>query len=226
MDEIPTLEVSQTLGSTWKVALAILGRMKPRSAILVSVVLAATLALTACAGGATPGDQPPSPVDVVGQGTVIQVGDAAPKFCLGAIAASYPPQCSGPELIGWEWTANEGSETANDVTWGAYAVFGNWDGTALTVDSAVMLALYDTMPTVDLLVDEANAGSSSEQQLADIQAEIFDTAPVEVLSSFAKNGYLFVQVVHDDGSVQAWADQTYGAGVVAVRSALQALTEG
>lgn len=205
--------------------------MSPHTrAALLPVIVAAALALSACATPApSPGDggfDRALRVDVVGQGTVIQLGDAAPELCLGAIAESYPPQCSGPELIGWDWTANDGSETASDVTWGTYAVFGNWDGTALTVDSAIMLALYDTMPVVDPLADEANAGRSSKQQLADIEDEIFDTAPVEVLSIFAQNGYLFVQVVHDDGSVQAWADQTYGADVVAVRSALQALPEG
>ncbi|MBG6054426.1 hypothetical protein IWX81_000816 [Salinibacterium sp. CAN_S4] len=202
--------------------------MSPRTRVaLLPAIVAAALLLSACA---TPSASPSdggiaAPVDVVGQGTVIQVGDAAPEFCLGAVAESYPPQCSGPELVGWDWAANEGSETASDVTWGTYAVFGSWDGAALAVDSAIMLALYDTVPVVDPQLDEANAGASSEQQLADIQAEISDTAPVEVLSSFPQNGYLFVQVVHDDGSVQAWADQTYGPDVVAVRSALQDLTE-
>ena len=30
-----------------------------------------------------------------------------------------------------------------------------------------------------------------------------------------------VDVVHDDGSIQDWADQTYGEGLVFVHSALQ-----
>jgi hypothetical protein len=29
-----------------------------------------------------------------------------------------------------------------------------------------------------------------------------------------------VEVVHDDGSLQAWADATYGAGLVRISSAL------
>ncbi|MDJ0335421.1 hypothetical protein QMG83_09320 [Salinibacterium sp. G-O1] len=202
--------------------------MSPRTArALLPLMLAAALGLSACAtlspSPADGGPSPAGPIDVVGQGTVIQVGDAAPEFCLGGVAESYPPQCSGPELSGWDWAAYEGSETASNVTWGTYAVFGNWDGNVLSVDSAIMLALYDTVAEVDPLLDEANAGSSSEQQLLTIQDGIFDAAPVEVLSSWPDNGYLFVWVVYDDGSVQAWADTTYGPDVVAVRSALKPL---
>jgi hypothetical protein len=195
-------------------------------AILLSVAAVAAFALSACAtptpppgdGGVSPAAYP---VDVVGQGTVIQTGDAPPELCLGAVALSYPPQCSGPELIGWDWAANEGSETASNVTWGTYAVVGSWDGNALTVDSAVMLALYDPAFEADPLLEESNVGASSEERLREIQDEIAGIAPVEVLSTAPQNGYLFVQVDYDDGSVQSWADQTYGPGVVAVRSALR-----
>ena len=34
------------------------------------------------------------------------------------------------------------------------------------------------------------------------------------------DGYVSVDVVHDDGSLQAWADETYGEGVVVITSAL------
>ncbi len=157
----------------------------------------------------------------MGQGTVIQVGDAPPEFCLGAVAESLPPQCSGPQLSGWDWAAYEGSEASGNVTWGTYAVFGSWDGDVLTVSDAIMLALYDTMPEIDPLQDAANKGSSTDEQLRAIQDELAATAPVEVLFSYVENGYLFVRVVHDDGSVQAWADSTYGPDVVAIRSALR-----
>lgn len=193
-------------------------------AALLPLLVAAALALAGCATPASdpgPGSAPAANVEVVGQGTVLQSGDAAPQFCLGGVMESYPPQCSGPELIGWDWSAYEGSETASDVTWGTYAVWGSWDGTALTVESAVMLALYDPMPVVDPLLDPANAGATTDADLVAIQDGIPDEAPVEVLGSWAENGYLFVTVVFDDGAVQQWADATYGAEVVAVRSALR-----
>jgi hypothetical protein len=52
-----------------------------------------------------------APGEVAGQGTVIQVGDTAPHLCLGPVAESYPPQCSGPEITGWDWDAVEGVES-------------------------------------------------------------------------------------------------------------------
>lgn len=197
-------------------------------AALLPLVTAAVLVLAACATS-TPGDgpgpgggsnDPVAPVDVVGQGTVIQVGDAPPELCLGAVAESYPPQCSGVPLLEWDWTLYAGSESAAGTTWGTYAVFGSWDTENLTVNDAIQLALYDPMVVVDPLLDPANAGTSTEEELAAIQDGIVDAAPVEVLMTVPQNGYLFVTVIHDDGAVQAWADETYGTGVVAVRSAL------
>ena len=196
--------------------------LRARAALLPFLV-AAALALASCASGTTPGGSPvPSePVDVVGQGMVLQVGDAAPVFCLGAIAESYPPQCTGPELVDWNWDAVDGEETGGDSTFGMFAVTGSWDGVRLSVTSGITLALYDPMPFVDPALDPANAGESSNDDLVAIQDQIGYEAPVEVLTSSVENGYLFATVVFDDGSVQEWADATYGADVVQVRSALR-----
>lgn len=196
-----------------------------RKILLPTAALTVTLALAACAPTADPGSDTPSDAvtPVIGQGTVIQVGDAAPELCLGAIAESYPPQCSGPELTGWDWASADGQETASDVTWGTYAVWGDWNGTTLAVTSQIQLALYDPMPILDPAVDPANAGTTAEAELVSIQDGIATTAPVEVLGSWIENGYLFVSVVTDDGTVQAWADETYGPDVVQVRPALRVI---
>lgn len=204
-----------------------------RRVALLAAVTAALVLLGACATG--PGDAPPAsgpavdpPADVIaapgpvgGQGTVIQSGDAPPEFCLGPVMESYPPQCSGPELVGWDWNAADGEETSGDVTFGAYAVFGGWDGVKLTVTGAIMLALYDPMPFIDPLVDPANTGDATESDLTRIQDELTASAPFEILSMSQANGYLFVQVVYDDGSIQAWADDHYLPDMVAIRSALR-----
>lgn len=198
-----------------------------RRATVLPLIAAAALVLAGCA--TSPGDgpgpgggsnDPVAPVDVVGQGTVIQVGDADPELCLGALAESYPPQCSGVPLLEWDWSLYDGSETAAGTTWGTYAVFGSWQDDTLTVTGAIQLALYDPMPVVDPLLDAENAGTSTEEELLAIQEGIAEAAPVEVLLSSVENGYVFVTVVYDDGAVQAWADAAYGEGVVAVRSAL------
>lgn len=193
-------------------------------AALLPFLAAAALALSACAGGTTPGTgdpQPSEPVDVVGQGMVLQLGDAAPQFCLGAIAESAPPQCTGPELIDWDWDAVEGQETLSDATYGMFAVWGSWDGIRLTTTSAITLALYDPMPFIDPFTDPANAGTTSESELLAIQEGLNAESPVEILTSTVENGYLFATVVFDDGSVQEWADATYGTDVVQVRGALR-----
>ncbi len=190
--------------------------------IYLSLLAATAVVSVGCASPSTEpaSDAPAGPTAVHGQGTVIQTGDDTPQFCLGAIMESYPPQCSGPELVGWDWAAVEGQETAGDVTWGSYAVMGDWDGGRLTVSDAIMLALYDPMPFVDPLLDPDNAGTTSADDLTTVQGDIQNDAPVEILTSRIENGYVFATVVFDDGSIQAWADHAYGAGVVAIRAAL------
>ncbi len=203
-----------------------------RRAPALAAATASLVLLAACATG--PGDAPnptgpgaapaeviAAPGPVVGQGTVIQTGDAPPQLCLGAVMESYPPQCSGPELVGWDWDAVDGEETSGDVTFGTFAVFGGWDGVELTVTGGISLALYDPMPFIDPLLDPENAGDSTEADLTRIQDGLTASAPFEILMAWQENGYLFVQVVYDDGSIQAWADETYLPDTVAIRSALR-----
>jgi hypothetical protein len=202
-------------------------------AALVGGALA--LAIIGCAGSSAPaagsGGTPPAPTsnaaapgEVVGQGTVLQADGEAAMLCLGPVAESYPPQCSGPEIVGWDWSTVEGSETASGVTWGTYAVYGTWDGTTVTVTQPpIMLALYDPMREVDPFIDPENAGTSTESELADLQEKVNNDEFVEALSSWPENGYLFVQVIYDDGSVQEYFDAVYGKDVVQVRSALKDL---
>ena len=203
------------------------GMRSSRSArSLLPLVLAAVLATTACAGGTSPGAEPtPTSTDVVGQGTVIQAADDQAQLCLGAVLESYPPQCTGVPLVGWDWGTVDGQETAAGTTWGTYAVWGVWDGTTLTVSGAIQLALYDPLPIQDPLLDPANAGTADEGTLAGVLGRISDEVPVEVYGARIDNGYVFVDVLHDDGTVQAWADQEHGAGVVAVRSLLRDTSE-
>jgi len=203
-----------------------------RRAAVLAAATASIALLAACA--TPPGDAPtPSnpaglpadviaaPGQVVGQGTVIQTGDTPPQFCLGPVMESYPPQCSGPELVSWDWEAVEGEEVAGDVTFGAYAIWGTWDGTVFTATESITLALYDPMPIVDPLLDPENAGDSSEADLTRIQDELTESKPFAFLSSGQMNGYLFVDVIYDDGSIQAWVDGQYLPDTVAIRSALR-----
>lgn len=200
---------------------------KSRSFLATVAAVALAAGLAACATPTTPGapapggGEPLDPTDVVGMGMVIQVGDKAPELCLGAIMESYPPQCSGVELSGWEWTTDDGSESSGDVTWGSYAVWGSYDGDSLAVTDSVILALYDPVFVQDPALLPENKGASTDAELNAVGDAIWSNAPFEILESFAENGYLFVSVVFDDGSYQEWADNRYGPGKVQIRSALR-----
>ena len=63
--------------------------------------------------------------------TVLESPDHGPQLC-SAVAESYPPQCGGPDINGWDWSAVE-AESASGTTWGDYVVIGTFDGKALTL---------------------------------------------------------------------------------------------
>ncbi|MFC3300721.1 hypothetical protein FJV46_06195 [Arthrobacter agilis] len=171
----------------------------------------------------TPSALPAAEGAVLGQGTVLQAGDALPQFCLGAVAESYPPQCSGPEILGWDWGLAEQEETASGVTWGTYAVTGTWDGVMFTPTAApIPLSLYDAMPFEDPLA--GRQGTTSRQELDRLQQEIVDQNLAGVLEVWVEQGLVNVRVVYDDGSLQQRMDDDYGTDAVVVRSALHPVT--
>lgn len=104
--------------------------------VLLIGLLIALIVLAAC------GDGDPS-VDAGGGGdpeqrytastTVLESPDHGPQLCLGGVAESYPPQCGGPDVVGWDWDDVEGEESASGTTWGTYSVVGTWDGERLTL---------------------------------------------------------------------------------------------
>jgi hypothetical protein len=70
-----------------------------------------------------------------GSGTVLDDG-SGPQLCLGGVAESYPPQCSGITLAGWDWDAVDGEESAAGTTWGEFHVVGTYDGVTFSVVEA------------------------------------------------------------------------------------------
>jgi len=205
----------------------------PRALLVLAIP---ALLLTGCATPADPGEGgdvvpggagEPHPIaasgEVVGQGTVLQKDGEEAQFCLGPVMESFPPQCSGPELLGWEWPDDGMSESSNGVTWGTYAVSGTWDGEAFTRgDMVIPLALYDPMKQdPDPRADPANAGDNSEELLLRVQEELSAWTEVTVLSTYPENGYLWATVSYDDGTIQSYLDEVYGPDVVVVQSALR-----
>ncbi|EON22853.1 hypothetical protein CF8_3216 [Nocardioides sp. CF8] len=69
--------------------------------------------------------------------TVLDDGDG-PELCLGGVAESLPPQCSGPPVLDWTWADHAGAyEEADGVRWGEFTLVGDWDGTAFTPTEVV-----------------------------------------------------------------------------------------
>lgn len=154
--------------------------------------------------------------------TVLQEGDGPPELCLGGVRESLPPQCGGPEIAGWDWDTVE-ADSAQDTTWGQYTVEGTWDGgTFHLTEAAAAPSEWPTLPE-DPRLDPDNAGSvgpdTSESEAQDLQDQVFDD--LDGLSGWIENGYVWVAVVYDDGSIQRYADDRYGAETVVVQSALR-----
>lgn len=199
-------------------------RLRPS---LAAVIAVAALALSGCAtpaAGGTSGQSlgttyPPPPTgEVAAQGTVMDVAGEV-KLCLGGIAESYPPQCSGIPLEGWSWEGIDGSETSGDTRWGAYALQGTYDGSAFTsTQPPIMLALYDPAPSTDMNVEPAD---TPEDRLIAIQADMSRRFGADFLSSSIDQGHVWVDVVWDEDTWQNAADEEFGESVVIIRSALR-----
>ena len=113
-------------------------------------LVAVGLLVAGCGDRTTPvgpgvgaGPPPAEPAAVDGPVTtrhpvvVLDGGDGA-ELCLGGVEESLPPQCSGPELIGWDWGDHDGDyEDSGGVRWGEFVVTGTFDGTDVTVSDAV-----------------------------------------------------------------------------------------
>ena len=234
--------------------------------------------------GEAPAPVPKGTVATQGLMTVLDPG-TGPQLCLGAIAESYPPQCSGLPLKDFDF-GDVGAEEASGVTWGSYAVTGTFDGTTFTATESTPAALYDpiAMPTeeppgpacespattdpdlatpeamdatlaaasalpglamtwlsgntinVAVIKDAAGAETTlretwggplcvttaerTEAELNTISQELQAKLPSLLTSGSMAADSIDAQVVFDDGSIQAWADETYGEGLVTVTSAL------
>ena len=115
--------------------------------------------LAACGGGSDNvvaddgGGSSPMPTEIpAAAGTVhtrdlVTVMDTGkPELCLGAVAESYPPQCGGPRLIGWDWADQQGIfETEGATRWGLVRGERDLGRREFTVTEATPAALYDAV---------------------------------------------------------------------------------
>jgi hypothetical protein len=166
------------------------------------------------------GPMPTEPVAADGEvttrlpATVMDTG--RPELCLGPVAESYPPQCDGPPLDGWDWAAYEGDyDQQDDIRWGMFYVTGTWDGTTFTVSSAKPGNVV--FPTATELPPPPDEPRSADE-LGRIADEV--TTLGGAIGAYADDTRVMVDVPYDDGSLQDWVDEEYGDGVVVVTGAL------
>jgi hypothetical protein len=252
--------------------------------------------------------------------TVLDDGDG-PVMCLAGMLWSTPPQCDGPDVVGWDWADHPEHESASGVRWGRFDLAGAWDGSALTptdVSAAAPLevsagpigdypfttrceepeggwVVVDPATTTDAAKSDANrvaealpdyglvwadmsinprwdewqahegppalelqqamtdpaytvvnvgvtddparaeaavrevwGGPLCVYELANTFAELRRVAgelqdlPGNLTPQFGTtSNRVDLPVIYDDGSIQAWADEEYGEGVVDVTSALE-----
>ena len=164
---------------------------------------------------------PDGPVRTLNLATVMDKG--SPELCLGPVAESYPPQCGGPAITNWDWSRHgqEMFEQQGDIRWGTYMVTGRWDGTAFEVTETIPGALYDAI-SPEPSPTPSPATVYTDRELLEIANELTDSLPgvQGAYGGEGTNGHVLADVIYDDGSLQAWADEQYGAGVVLITSAL------
>ncbi|CAL4859633.1 hypothetical protein [Microbacterium sp. MM2322] len=204
--------------------------MHRRSAAVLltgAVLLLTSCAATAEAGGdaAPPGAAlaaltPENPTgEVISQGMVLDNGTTV-ELCLGAVAESAPPQCSGIPLAGWSWDGLDDAVSSGGATWNTYAVSGTFDGDTLTVTrTPIPLALFDPIAAAD--PTKGKPGKASVADVTSIQSTIPDAIGDAFFGASEQDGWVFADVVWDDGTWQKAADQDFGAGKVIIRSALK-----
>lgn len=205
--------------------------MTPSRLLSGLALLAAGLSLPACATAPGSGaDRPPGPAlgaswpddpadDVIGAGLVLDKGGHV-SLCLGPVAESAPPQCSGIPLADWSWEGVEGVVEVEGARWGSYAVQGTYDGEMIRVTQPpVLLALYDPMMPPD--PTEGRTGSLTDGEAEALQEELPTLLGDAYLGSHPEDGWLWVDVLWDDGTWQEAADADYGTEKVVVRSALR-----
>ncbi len=149
------------------------------------------------------------------RGLVTVMDTGTPELCLGPVAESYPPQCGGPRSADGTGRTSDGVfDQQGKVRWGQFAVTGTWDGTTFTVEDSVPAALYDAMAPEEPTVPPA-AQTYTRRELEDIATRLGRDLP-GAQGAFAADGHVLVDVIYDDGSLQAWADDEYGKNVVVV----------
>lgn len=91
------------------------------------------LAAAVAAGCGTPPASAPAegPQRYTVTAQVIESPKHGPLLC-GSGLDSLPPDCTGPEIVGWDWTKVR-AQTQGGTSWGEYELVGTFDGERFTL---------------------------------------------------------------------------------------------
>lgn len=211
------------------------------------IPVAAVLVLAACGQGVDSGDSGadgPSGSDgtrtregtgsVVYRGALTVLQDAesgAPELC-GAVAESYPPQCGGLPVSGWDWDAVAHEEAAG-VRWGSYVVTGSFDGESLVLtEDPVPTEEIDLSEYPELQYSEPEIGEPTEDlSVAELQAiadELVAEFPVYVFGGWAdeQNGVAFVDALLVTPELKSYVEEHFPEGTVVFSEMLKPVEGG
>jgi hypothetical protein len=159
--------------------------------------------------------------------TVYQGKERDSAELCGVIAESYPPQCEGLPVTGWEWDAVE-HEEAEGVRWGSFIVTGMFDGKSLVLtEDPVATADVDMDDYPHLQYQEPEIGDPAEDlSAAELQAiadEITAAFPRYVYGGWAddQNGVALVDTLLVTPELEAYAAEHYPADTVVFSSMLK-----
>ena len=209
------------------------------------IPVAAVFALAACGQGADSGGagadsgEPASsetqsgdgtqPDEVVYEGalTVLQgIERDAAELC-AVVAESYPPQCEGLPVTGWDWEAVD-HEEASGVRWGSYIVTGTFDGKSLVLtEDPVSTEDVDMADYPNLQYTEPDIGDPAEdlsvEELQAIADELVAAFPGYVNGGWAdeQNGVALVDTLLVTPELEAYAAEHYPEDTVAFSAMLK-----
>ena len=163
---------------------------------------------------------PPATPPLLAIGTVLEADSGpnagVPMLCF-MVLTSLPPQCGGPQVLGWDWSSVE-HETLNGVRWTPdLALRVTYDAAAGTLTPLEVLDLA----ALSLPAPETPSGTLDPAAVEAVQADIVTLKRPDVMGGGGGDGIVVLEVVYDDGSIQAALDEIYGPGAVHVTSWLR-----
>jgi hypothetical protein len=135
------------------------------------------------------------------------------------ILDSHPPQCPGPLIDGWDWSAVLGEESVAGTSWGHYFLRGIWDGEVFTLS-------HPPVPFTPRSAENGSdpSGTPCEARRAPVLPELRETVTdiVTTMTDLA-DGCVVVQVAYDDGTLQAAVDKRFGANAIVIGTSFMPL---